>query len=212
MLNFLLDTVFPKFCVGCNTEGSHFCLSCQAKVLRIKSPVCPGCNKLSGAGKFCSNCRRKTALTGLKVGAYYREPLQSAIHRFKYLNAKDLAGDLAGFLPEIDADILTFVPLYRRRKNQRGYNQAQLLASFLRDPNVLLKKVKETGPQVEMKYEERLKNLKGAFVFVGPAAVKGKKVAIVDDVATTLSTLNECAKVLREAGAKEVWGIVLARS
>ncbi|MCL5794921.1 MAG: double zinc ribbon domain-containing protein, partial [Patescibacteria group bacterium] len=79
--DFLLDLLFPKYCVGCGQEGVWICQKCQKKIVLVSSPTCPVCKKLTKAGKFCADCRKKSFLSGLIVAAYYQEgPLKEAIH------------------------------------------------------------------------------------------------------------------------------------
>jgi len=117
---------------------------------------------------------------------------------------------------KIENYILTFVPLHWRRQAQRGYNQAELLAEEVAKLTglktaALLEKRKSTKRQAELSSRSRQENLKNAFFVKTPISLVGKKVILIDDVTTTGSTLNECAKVLKEAGAKEIWGLVIAR-
>lgn len=114
--------------------------------------------------------------------------------------------------------IIIPVPLHKRRYNWRGFNQAFLLSRHIAcefqlpvSENLLLR-VKNTKPQTKIKsMKERKENIKGAFLCLAKEDIKGKNVILVDDVCTTLATLNECAKELKKAGAKDVWGLVAAR-
>jgi ComF family protein len=120
-------------------------------------------------------------------------------------------------------DLIVPVPLHRRRERWRGFNQAELLAENLGknlspgyDIPILkiLKRKKFTAPQMKIKnYKEREKNIRSAFILNDPLEVelKNKKILLIDDISTTGSTLLECAKVLKSAGASSVWGMVLAR-
>ena len=116
-----------------------------------------------------------------------------------------------------DNAILIAIPLDKKKLKLRGYNQSELLAQKLAEViNIpLIKdnlvKVKETKPQMELSKEERHKNLLGAFAIKNPAELAGKKIFLVDDVYTTGSTMTACASVLRNSGAKSVWGITIAR-
>jgi ComF family protein len=121
--------------------------------------------------------------------------------------------------------IIVPVPLHRRRFNWRGFNQSELLAkqivakSGLKVYNNLLIRWRNTTPQTKIRsMEERKKNIKGAFKVVRmglkpipTGLLKNKNIIIVDDVCTTLATLNECALAVKRAGAKNVWGVVVAR-
>jgi len=107
--------------------------------------------------------------------------------------------------------------LEKRKLKQRGFNQAEEIAkelsSFLKIPLVsdCLTKIKETLPQVELSGKKREENIKGVFLVKNNEKTRGRKVLLVDDVYTTGSTMEEAARVLKTAGAKEVWGVVVAR-
>ena len=117
-----------------------------------------------------------------------------------------------------ETDYILAVPLHKKRLRWRGFNQAEYLAKRVADhfglifrDDIIIRQ-KYTPPQVKIRdYKERAKNIKGAFKCLSPRSIKNKKIILIDDVCTTLSTLGECAKVLKKAGAKEVWGLVLAR-
>jgi ComF family protein len=224
--DFFLDLIFPKFCVGCKKEGEWFCISCKKKIIYIKSPACPYCNRLTKAGQLCSRCREKSALTGVIISAYYENgPLKEAIHTLKYDGVFDLKYDLSQLLIKAinfrkleKKFILIPVPLHKIRKAERGYNQTELLVDEISKEigfpiikNKLLR-IKNKAPQITLSGAERRNNVKGIFKFNGGAEkIKNKNIILVDDVFTTGSTLEECAKILRENGAKEVWGLVLAK-
>jgi ComF family protein len=117
---------------------------------------------------------------------------------------------------EDDNFVVTFVPMHWRRQAQRGYNHAEVIARLIGkkigiDVYDLLKKSKQTKRQAELSGNNRRKNLSGSFELKGDIDIKKAKIIIIDDVATTGSTLNECAAVLKTAGAKEVWGLVISR-
>ena len=112
-------------------------------------------------------------------------------------------------------DYIIPVPLYPSRKRERGYNQSRILAEEVSKTisvplaeKVLIRK-KKTKDQTHLSPEERERNVKGAFVVRANLTLQGKKVILVDDVITTGSTLKECARVLKEAGAREVVGVTL---
>jgi len=117
-----------------------------------------------------------------------------------------------------EASVIIPVPLHKKRKKERGFNQAQGIAEELArlkeiklDEGVLAK-VKNVPPQTLLEIEEREKNVSGAFRVVGEEKIKGKIVLLVDDVYTTGSTVKECSLVLRKAGAKEVRVLTLAQA
>jgi len=220
---FVLDLFFPSFCVGCGQEGSLLCRSCQKQIVTIQTPVCPECRRLSENGGYCSRCCKDKALKGIIVAAYYEEgPVKEMIHNFKYNHALDLKKVLAHLLVQSVGknhfDFMTFAPLSSRRLAERGFNQAEILAAAaaqkLKIPcQATLIKTKSTKRQVGLSGQKRRQNLSGVFKIESSKveSLKGKKILIVDDITTTGTTLNECAKVLRAAGAKEVWGLVVSR-
>ena len=114
--------------------------------------------------------------------------------------------------------VLVPVPLHRKRYNWRGFNQAELISDYVADMFSLkfdygaIIRNKQTKPQTKVEsYAKRKINLKDAFTCHNRSNIEGRNVVVVDDVSTTLATMNECAKVVRKAGAKSVWGLVVAR-
>lgn len=222
---FFLDLLFPKKCVGCGKEGVWFCDKCFEKIVLVKALSCPLCNRLTSRGQFCSRCRSRTSLTGVITAAHYKEgPLKEAIHNFKYNRVKDLVYNLADILSlRLEQGfpqgrlVLVPVPLHRQREAERGFNQAKELAKVISkyfDIEIIecLKRKKNTAPQVEKTGMDRRKNVVGAFSLAGQAKkIENKTVLLVDDVFTTGTTLSECAIELRKAGARQVWGLVLAK-
>jgi ComF family protein len=217
----ILDLFFPPYCVICNKIGTFLCPDCQSSFLKIKAQSCPGCNKISPKGNYCHNCRPKNSLSGVLAYGYFKdERLKKAIHDFKYNKYSALAPSLASLLiekikeEEYIFDAIAFVPISKKRQAWRGFNQAELLAieisrAFTK-PLIKLKKLKETETQVGLKKRARQKNLENAFGYQGER-INYKKILLVDDVLTTGTTLNECARVLKKNGAKSVFGIVLAK-
>jgi len=215
--NFFLDIFFPKFCFGCKKEGEYLCEDCRAtlEILESQYPKC-----------------QSKKLNGLYFALLYRNPLiKELIKKFKYEPfVKELGDTLASLIldhflligknPQKDfaGFLIVPVPLDKSRKKWRGFNQAEEigknLAQYL---NISLEidtliKIKKTALQVNLNRKERQENVKEAFKVKNTQAVKEKKILLVDDVYTTGSTMEECAKVLKKAGAKEVWGAVIARA
>ena len=224
--HFSLDLIFPKTCIGCGRAGKTLCADCKNQIKMVKTFCCPRCGRINRNGGYCPNCenQKKNFLTGVLVAAdYERGPTKELIHHLKYAGIIEVAPILAGMLISRLAKsklrgkkVLVPVPLHWFKKRSRGFNQAEILAKIVsykaEIPLALaLKRKKNTKSQVELTGRERRENLVGAFVCVDAAAVKDKTVILVDDVATTGTTLNECARVLRTAGARQVWGLVVAR-
>jgi ComF family protein len=161
--------------------------------------------------------------TGLRSRSVYRGSIREAIHRLKYSSDVAMGEMLARLM--IDSlsklnwpvDIITCVPLGLVRFEERGYNQATLLARpialSMRLPfsSHLLARTRETRTQVGLTVSERWENMEDAFWARG-RALRGKNILVVDDVATSGATLNACAKALLDAGAAKVYGFSLARA
>jgi competence protein ComFC len=156
------------------------------------------------------------------VGYFKDERLKEIIHVFKYQDLFSLKDYLAGELLELINkeglvfDTISFVPLSKKRLIRRGYNQSQIIASELSrltkaDLYQDLVKIKETKTQVGLTRKERIKNLEGAFALKNERKLAGKRVVLIDDVITTGATLDQCASVLKKAGAREVWGLTVAK-
>lgn len=224
--NLFLNTFFPKHCVGCGRYGSFLCFNCAKNIEKVMTSTCYFCGKITNGGKTCPNCRQKerSVLSGIILCANYKKgPVKEMIHQLKYngiLEYADMLGELMverlrGKLPKGEVVVVP-VPLHRRRQGGRGFNQSELLARYvskrLKLPGGLaLSRIINTDPQVGKSGIYRKTNLAGAFIVDDIDLIKDKTVLLIDDVATTGSTLNECAKVLKSSGAKSVWGVVVAR-
>ena len=190
----------------------------------VKQPTCFFCHKLTSHFESCSSCRSASFLTGVIPAFYYNELAKRLIARFKYHDFAAVGSLMADFMlqalervPRITSRIhqIVPVPLHFRRRSFRGYNQAEILARrisrVLHKPfSLSLKRVKATQAQAQLTRRERQQNLSGAFRWQGEPLM-GNNIFLIDDVATSGETLNEAARELRGAGAREVWGIVFAK-
>ena len=237
---FLLDLFFPKFCFSCQKEGTYLCDDCRTLLDISEYNYCL-CDKptrllLEQKSGKCSRCQDKK-LSGLYFALPYREKnlTRRLIYQFKYPPyLKDLSKTLASILIEHfvlskkntddiwENSVLIPVPLDKKKLKIRGYNQSEELAKelskILQIPVIsdVLIKTKSTKPQMESKKEERENNLENVFEIKNPEKISGKRIFLVDDVYTTGSTMQECAKVLKRpidghSGIKQIWGIALAR-
>jgi ComF family protein len=154
--------------------------------------------------------------------ALYQGVLAGAIQRFKYHGDINLAGPLSRFWSHINFEDLPFeaiipVPLHPTRLRERGFNQALLLGKPLgriHHKKVLvgaLQRIRNTTPQVQLDHSERERNVRGAFAVKKQEEIIDKRLLLVDDVYTTGATVNECARVLKKSGAKEIIILTLAR-
>ena len=232
--NAFSNLIFPKSCLVCNiklinTPEILLCNPCLEKIQLIEKPFCSICGKpfLNAAGDnhLCSVCL-KTNWHFSKAQAVfvYREPITKVVHNFKYHRSTSCLSTFAAFKKSraspkdvAGIDLVVPVPLHRKRLRQRGFNQAQVLAACLFpnqkhriNPHILMRTI-DTPLQTNLSGKERRRNLKKAFSVTNSAAVKGKKIMLVDDVFTTGSTVNECARMLRNAGAADVQVFTLAR-
>ena len=232
----LLDILFPITCLNCQKEGSYLCEDCFALIDLNYKVYCPFCRpaKIVLDNKTCRSCQKKgKKLNGLFFAFSYQNLLiKKIIALYKYPPfVKDLAKTLSFFIiqhfqtidnkPSFLRDKTNFlflpVPLTKKRKKWRGFNQSEEIARelslYYKIPllNNVLMKTKETLSQTELSGKEREENIKDAFICLNRDLIKNKKILLVDDVYTTGSTMEECATVLKHAGAKEVWGIVVAR-
>lgn len=233
----LLHAVLPAACAACGRALTDdpvpfFCRTCWAGIKPLTQPSCPRCGLPFASGVAltyspdhrCLSCRqRPPAFTRAWACYPYEPPLQQALHLFKYRGKVVLAAALGKLLREAwrqapEVEVLMPVPLHPSRLRAREYNQALLLADELNRALRLplaynsLVRVRATRPQTELTRTERLANLRRSFAVRRPQDVIGKRVLLVDDVMTTGTTFNECAKALRRAGAADVYAVALART
>lgn len=228
--------LYPPVCAGCQFSvpaGEDFCDRCAGKARPIEAPFCQVCSQgFTGEfpeGEFtCSNCVDRCFAFECAVSARrYTELVRDLIGRFKYRDEHYLRRPLGRWLAETLAtdarlrqgpplDALVPVPLHPRRRRERGYNQAAALCGRLGPQAGLpvwhaLRRVRFTEPQARLARTERLENLRGAFAPARRRPVSGAHLLLVDDVFTTGSTVDECARVLRAAGAASVRVLTVAR-
>ncbi len=236
-----LDLIFPKNCLGCQKEGNYLCPTCKKSIPINNTILCYGCGRRSPNGQLCLQCRKKHKfhLTGLLVASdWENQLLKQIVYEYKYRFIKDLANPLSeimiNFIKINASDELPFwssakiviipVPLHPKREIWRGFNQSTLLGKILAQQlkidfkNNLLIRHRFTSPQADIKNQKnRQKNIKNAFSLKNNLSkteisfLKNKIVILIDDIATTGATLNECALALKPLQPKEIWGLVLAR-
>lgn len=219
-------------------EERDVCEACWNSLVTLPDPFCPYCKSFvehgvnPGEEIKCSLCvstgktieDHKIALVRSlgRFDDYYKE----LIHRFKYGKKIPLGKRLAQRLGETingDSDLKTRnscflipVPLHKSRYRERGFNQSEIIAeeiSKIIGLSVLknvLKRKKNTKDQTNLSPQQREENVRGAFVVSQPEMINGKNIILVDDVITTGATLNECARMLKQAGAERILGITIA--
>ena len=229
----LLSLFFPPHCASCGADterGGHVCAGCAGKTRRIEPPFCQRCSEpFDGAidGEFqCANCGDRELHFDCAVAPYLsRGVVREFIHRFKYDHERFLRRPLAAWLADAlsdprlaghPIDAIVPVPLHPTRFRERGFNQAMLLAELLSQRAAVplldaLQRTRYTTTQTRLDRQERMENLRNAFRVRHSAAVQNRHLLLVDDVFTTGSTVDECARVLRLAGASSVRVATVAR-
>lgn len=223
---------FPVKCHFCLSDqtwnySEPLCPSCLNRLRPIGVNCCRFCGALlERGGDFCGCGGRKNRSFEFSRSAYMFGPeLRELIHDFKYRGFRRLGLWLGAKMAECFSvyrefsgfDTVVPVPIFSGRMRQRGYNQSLILSEVLAvsaglklESKALIKK-KNTGPQASLGRKERESNLKGAFAVESPDSIKGRKIILIDDVATTLSTLNEASAALLGAGASRIACYTLAR-
>lgn len=224
----IADAIAPVdfTCMVCGREifdGLGFCDECKKSVVFNNGKTCKRCGVgIDGEEDYCGNCAFDKMYFDRAYAAFsYEGAVQDAILKMKFGGLGRYAKIFAKYLAfvatknNLEFDAVCFPPMSAKSKRQRGYNQSQLMARYfceIMDCNELysdaLEKVKETERQEKLGKAARKENLIGAYKV--KADVKGKRVLVIDDVKTTGSTLNECAKVLKRAGAVSVVGLMLS--
>jgi ComF family protein len=237
----LFSILFPSDCRICrapltNIASLPVCEPCLAKIVPLDGPLCQICgeklfhpNAETEDVPLCPICRRVGAHFR-RAAAYgaYEGALRDLIHLFKYKGIRPAGKILGGLLNQTvatmalpDSVIVIPVPLWSGKRTARGFNQAEAIArsfidlqssgSIQLDTSILIR-TRETASQTGLTRHQRRANVRGAFSVVKPLKIKGRSILIVDDVMTTGTTAGECARVLRRAGAKEVFVATVARA
>lgn len=191
-----------------------------AGLFSLKGSRCVYCGRDIPSGSVCGGCSKQEELMRNKKGFLgnllyafdYGGVVRKLIHNFKYNDMPYLGAYMAARMhvcleeAHVNFDLITFVPVHENRLRWRGFDQAEMLASYLsaqtgKPYKKLLMRARDTAPQFDLGRDERKVNVKGAFCAAEPLRLKGKKVLLIDDVCTTGSTLRECAGILVKAGA-----------
>ncbi len=234
ILNFIISIIFPRTCSLCKktvpfSSEQNICNECLEKIPKLEGLICHKCSlPLPDGGATCSDCKsnKNIFFEVLKSPYLYSTQMQKLIKKLKYSRktflARDLSVQLANFIlkENIDKniDVVVPVPMHWFKKWKRGYNQAELLAEnvakLISKPmcNVLVR-TKYTKPQFNLKKRERYENLENMFVLNKKYVdvITGKRILLIDDIATTCSTANQCAKALKNVKGK-VFVVTLSRA
>lgn len=211
----LLATLAPHVCLACQREGALLCADCLTLLPDVE-PSCYRCGR-SGSWEVCDSCREHVALRRVEVMTPYESFAEALLEAYKFERAysahRQIAQVLAGaMLPE--GALLVPVPTITNHVRQRGYDHAQLITQRLSKltglPTAQLLERTNQVSQTGKKRVERLSQLHGAII-LRTAPPKDVKIVLIDDVITTGATLEQCARVLRTAGVKQISAIAFAR-
>jgi ComF family protein len=231
-----LDVLYPRHCFACDKslheeQNTYICENCLEMIETTNAKRCSKCGLKLGPGitsssKGCPECKN----TKLRFEKSFfvsdnMEPVRTLIHQFKYKKHMCLAAPLGSLLTNLlyqknicEIDLVVPVPLHWRKKQERGFNQSELMAKKICKKLSIpisinnLHRVKNTLSQTQLSRIQRHKNVKGAFKVKNPEKFYQKNILLVDDVLTTGMTASECAKSLENAGTNKVFLIALARS
>ncbi len=234
-----LNVLYPQSCFICNAPVVHqrecgVCGNCwhRALQLRITSPWCACCGLPvlgfdPGSGHLCSDCiTDPPAFSAARSYGYYQAELSRIVQQLKFRGARNLVGLLGPLMASAfldswkrdEIDLIVPVPLHKKRRRERGFNQSELLASSIGTILAIpvrhgaVRRIRQTAPQVGLSDSERVDNVRGAFDCTRPAEIRGGRVLLVDDVMTTGATVRSVVQAIVRAGAARVSVLTLARA
>ncbi|NQT22846.1 MAG: ComF family protein [Candidatus Omnitrophica bacterium] len=225
----IINIIYPPFCEICciklKIEEKYICSSCLKKIRINMPPFCRKCSRhLSNKRDLCWECLSQNFhIEQVWSWGIYRDVLKQYIYHLKYKHKPYLINILKDHLYEFFeqnqiieyVDILCPIPLYPSKLKERTFNQSEVLANIIHkrykiDSCEMIRKTRHTIAQNRLNKKQRHENIKGSFT-LNRNVLRGKNILLIDDILTTGATLNECARVLLEGGAKKVYGFTLAR-
>lgn len=231
----ILNILYPVKCpfcgvitsAGAEKKASHhgICAKCRRKIKYITEPRCKKCGKpiSKEESEYCFDCTgKKHAFEEGRSLWVHKDPVEQAVYAFKYKNRRiygktfgaEMAECYGKYLWKKEVDLIVPIPLHKKRRKERGYNQAEILANELGKRTGIpvdaraLKRIKETSPQKKLNDKGRRQNIKGAFA--SERKIAGKTIVLVDDIYTTGSTLDEAARTLYQNGAEKVYFLTIS--
>lgn len=228
-----LNLLFPPRCAVCNVHQSRcgeigLCQECRGRVQEVEGPLCSICGmELYAHGvenPICGECLTETpSFEFARSLFYYNDEIRALLSKLKYKKNTSVLPAISELVKVCDlsaynaCDYIIPVPLHKKRLQQRGFNQALLLAkicfgcSNAQINTTILRRTRNTVPQVTLDGQERRKSLKNAFAVSPDIEMSGTTVCLIDDVYTTGTTVSECSKALLSHGADKVIVLTLAR-
>ena len=231
----VLELVYPTKCPFCGEivsagkkkTAAHngICKECREKYPYISEPRCMCCGKplTDPVKEYCYDCsRQKHFFVDGRSLWVHKDAVENAVYAMKYQNrriygqtfGKELAEQFSSYLWKRKITRIVPVPLHLRRKRKRGFNQAEIIAKVLAENTGIsmdagaIKRTRATSPQKELGDKGRKRNIRGAFT--AQKSVKGENIVLIDDIYTTGSTLDEAARVLKKAGAENVYFLTVS--
>jgi ComF family protein len=223
----IINLLFPNKCIICEKYGLLLCHDCFSNIEKVLTSICPECGRISVNSRFCARCRNKNNryIYSVHIATSYQSPIiKELIKSFKYhglTGLSEICGELIHQrIKNIDIPnntVIVPVPLHQLKYNRRGFNQSELIARYLSKRLQIpgadaLSRIKNTTNQVKLQRSARIENMQNVFECHDPDFVAGKNILLVDDVFTTGATLGECARMLKLAGAKKIYGAVVTRN
>lgn len=226
---YVLDFVYPPHCPGCDQllkPGQMICDICDENIRRVAEPVCKRCGKPleNERQEYCIDCIRKEHRYRQGKAVFrYEGNIKQSMYRFKYAGKREYARFYAqeavrlynNWIKERQIEVIIPIPMYSKKKRQRGYNQAEIFAKALGKELEIpvetgaVKRIKNTVPQKQLNDKERKQNLKNAFQ-LAPNIVNYKQILVVDDIYTTGSTMDAVAEILSSVGEKNIYYICIS--
>jgi predicted amidophosphoribosyltransferase len=217
----VLDILFPPGCLACSAPGFPFCAECSLGVAVLGPPGCNRCGRpLEYSVEQCADCP-PSPIAWARAAFLYEGPIRRTLMAVKFGGLRSAAGALSEWMVRDldqrtgrDSWVIGWIPLGKARKRLRGFDQAEALARQVAHRTgwpirPLLRRVTETAPQARRSGPARRVALRGAFEAM---ATPPPRVLLIDDVLTSGATASECARVLRQAGGREVALLTAARS
>jgi len=229
--NIIIDILFPRFCLRCQKEGDWICPDCLSTISILEYQYCPFCMQRVFEKTVCYKHKNKNLDKLFFAVSYKNSLIKKAIKKFKYppflreltpyfcylIISYFLLIENKTILKDKNNSFLIPVPISPSRKRWRGYNQSEeitkQLSISLKIPILInnLIKIKKTRPQLKLSKSQRIENVKNVFEIKNAREIQDKKIFLIDDVFTTGATMEECSRVLKNAGARSVFGITIAR-